>query len=121
MYKMICIDIDGTLVKPDLTISQRVKEAIEKAKKKGVVVALSTGRMHNSALLYSDELGLQDPIVSSNGAFVSAKEGETIYYEENLPLKDILSIQGFFIFIMEEVQKFLCQVQIGCLETLIEE
>lgn len=93
MYKMICIDIDGTLVRPDLSISPRVKEAIKKAKKKGVVVALSTGRMHNSALLYSDELGLQDPIVSSNGAFVSAKEGETIYYEENLPLEDILSIQ----------------------------
>lgn len=92
MYKMICIDIDGTLIRHDLTISDRVKEAIRKAKEKGIVVALSTGRMHKSALQYSDELGLTDPIVSSNGAYVSDRDGENIYYEENLSLDDIMSI-----------------------------
>lgn len=92
MYKMICIDIDGTLIRDDLTISDRVKEAVRKAKDKGIVIALSTGRMHKSALQYSDELGLTDPIVSSNGAYVSDRDGGRVYYEENLSLEDILSI-----------------------------
>jgi len=92
MYKMICIDIDGTLIRPDQTISTRVADAIRKAKEKGVVIALSTGRMHRSALLYSDELGLTDPIISSNGAYVSERDGETVYYEENLSGSDVKDI-----------------------------
>ena len=93
MYKMICIDIDGTLIRPDLTISERVAQAIGKAKEKGLIIALSTGRMHKSALMYSDELGLTDPIVSSNGAYVSERDGSRIYYEENLNGEDMLLIQ----------------------------
>ncbi len=92
MYKMICIDIDGTLIRPDQTISTRVADAIRKAKEKGVVIALSTGRMHRSALLYSDELGLSDPIISSNGAYVSERDGKTVYYEENLSGSDVKDI-----------------------------
>jgi len=93
MYKMICIDIDGTLIRPDMTVSKRVADAISKAKEKGLIIALSTGRMHKSALMYSDELGLEDPIVSSNGAYVSERDGKTVYYEENLSGSDVLLIQ----------------------------
>ncbi|HSL87383.1 MAG TPA: Cof-type HAD-IIB family hydrolase [Bacteroidales bacterium] len=93
MYKMICIDIDGTLIRPDMTVSKRVAEAISKAKEKGLIIALSTGRMHKSALMYSDELGLLDPIVSSNGAYVSERDGKKVYYEENLSGSDVLLIQ----------------------------
>lgn len=94
MYKMICIDIDGTLIRPDLTVSDRVAGAIAKAKEKGVIIALSTGRMHKSALMYSDELGLTDPIISSNGAYVSERDGKTVYYEENLTGDDIRDIES---------------------------
>jgi Cof subfamily protein (haloacid dehalogenase superfamily) len=93
MYKMICIDIDGTLIRPDMTVSKRVAEAISKAKEKGLIIALSTGRMHRSALMYSDELGLADPIVSSNGAYVSERDSKKVYYEENLSGSDVLLIQ----------------------------
>lgn len=89
MYKMICIDIDGTLVQPDLSVSQANAEAIAKAKAKGVVIALSTGRMHRSALAYADELQLTDPIISSNGAYVRSKEGNEVYYEQNLSTEDL--------------------------------
>ena len=60
---MICIDIDGTLIRPDLTVSDRVISAIKKAKEKGVIIVLSTGRMFKSALHYSDQLELMDTIV----------------------------------------------------------
>ena len=92
MYKMICIDIDGTLIRPDLTLSDRVISAIRKAKEKGVIIALSTGRMYKSALYYSDELNIMDPIVSSNGAYVRNKKNDEVYYEENLSGDDIKHI-----------------------------
>lgn len=86
---MICIDIDGTLIRPDLTLSERVIKAIKKARDQGVVIVLSTGRMYKSALLYSDQLELMDPIVSSNGAYVRNKENDEIYYEQNLTSDDV--------------------------------
>ena len=92
MYKMICIDIDGALILPDLTMSDRVISAIKKAKEKGVMIVLSTGRMFKSALHYSDQLELNDPIVSSNGAYVRSKENGEIYYEENLSSDDVKHI-----------------------------
>ena len=92
MYKMICIDIDGTLIRPDLTISDRVISAIAKARDKGVIIALSTGRMFKSALYYSDELNLIDPIVSSNGAYVRDIVNDEVYYEENLSGEDVKHI-----------------------------
>lgn len=86
---MICIDIDGTLIQPDLTVSDRVVSAIKKAKEKGVVIVLSTGRMYKSALYYSDELEIYDPIISSNGAYVRSTENDEIYYEENLTKNNV--------------------------------
>lgn len=99
MYKMICIDIDGTLVQPDLSVSRANAEAIAQAKAKGVVIALSTGRMHRSALAYADELQLTDPIISSNGAYVRSKEGNEVYYEQNLSTEDLR-------FLVKTLEKF---------------
>lgn len=44
MYKLVAIDMDGTLLKEDKTISQRTKNAIQSAREKGVTVVLATGR-----------------------------------------------------------------------------
>ena len=42
--KLIAIDMDGTLLLPDHTISPAVKNAIAAARAKGVNVVLTTGR-----------------------------------------------------------------------------
>lgn len=89
---MICIDIDGTLIRPDHTLSERVISAIRKARDKGVLIVLSTGRMFKSALFYTDELNIKDPIISSNGAYVRSTKNDLVYYEENLSEEDIKHI-----------------------------
>ena len=33
MYKLVAIDMDGTLLKEDKTVSEKTKEAIKKARK----------------------------------------------------------------------------------------
>ena len=92
MYKMLLIDIDGTLIKEDLTIPKENIRAIKEASKKGLKVIISTGRMFLSAKQFTDELGIKDPIITSNGAYVSSNNLDTIYYEENLDPEDVLFV-----------------------------
>jgi len=99
MYKMICIDIDGTLIRPDHTLSVETIKAIRRARDKGVMIVLSTGRMYKSARLYADELELDFPIISANGSYVKDKATNEIYYEKNLSKNDLN-------FIMEVLDKY---------------
>ncbi len=94
MYKMICIDIDGTLIKPDHTLSSETVKAIRRARDKGVMVVLSTGRMYRSARLYADELELDFPIISANGSYVKDKATNEVIYEQNLSKDDLNFITG---------------------------
>lgn len=58
MYKLIALDIDGTLLKEDRTISNGVKEAISKANAKGVKVVITTGRPIKGISKFLNELDL---------------------------------------------------------------
>ena len=57
MYKMIAVDMDGTLLKKDDTISQRNKEALKKARAKGIKVVIASGRPIHGLERYLNEIG----------------------------------------------------------------
>ena len=42
MYKLIALDMDGTLLREDKTISSITQEAIQKAKENGVKIVLAS-------------------------------------------------------------------------------
>jgi len=44
MYKLLAVDMDGTLLNSDRTISKGNKEAIKKAIEKGFRVVITSGR-----------------------------------------------------------------------------
>ncbi|MFT4417135.1 Cof-type HAD-IIB family hydrolase [Fredinandcohnia humi] len=67
---LIALDLDGTLLKDDKTISARSKETLLKAKQAGHIVMIATGRPFRSSSMYYQELGLTSPIVNFNGAYV---------------------------------------------------
>lgn len=84
--KLVAIDLDGTLLGDDLTISPRAKNAIRRAMDQGVQVTLATGRMYRSALPYAQELGVEVPLITYQGGLVKlSKTGEVLYHRE-LPL-----------------------------------
>ncbi|MGL4799372.1 MAG: sugar-phosphatase [Cellulosilyticaceae bacterium] len=73
MYKLIALDMDGTLLKSDHTISEETKHKLMQAKELGVKVVLASGRPIEGLQRYLEELDLQnegDYVVSYNGAFV---------------------------------------------------
>src|SRR6185503_20949449 len=68
--RLVALDIDGTLLRSDKTLSPRTREAVARARRGGVRVVLVTGRRHPSARKVADELGPALPLVVHNGALV---------------------------------------------------
>jgi Cof subfamily protein (haloacid dehalogenase superfamily) len=68
--RLLALDLDGTLVDEDLILRPRTRAAITGAIRRGVHVALATGRMPTSAQPFAAELGLRDPIIAYQGALV---------------------------------------------------
>jgi Cof subfamily protein (haloacid dehalogenase superfamily) len=69
-YALAAIDIDDTLVGPDKTIGRENRRAVKKLQNLGCRVILASGRRHANMLPYCEELGLDDYIVSCQGARV---------------------------------------------------
>lgn len=93
-YKLVAIDMDGTLLNSENEVSKKTREALIKAKEQGVQIVLSTGRILKSALYYSESLGLKNPIVASNGAIVVDEDSNIIFkkpIEHNL-VKEIVNV-----------------------------
>ncbi len=85
-YKLLALDLDGTLITDDLIIPAVAQEAIAEAVAKGVVVTLATGRMYQSALPFARTLHLAAPLICYQGAMVRhSTTGETFYHQP-LPL-----------------------------------
>lgn len=83
-YKLICIDMDGTLLNSKHEISEFNKEMIKAAMEKGITVAITTGRLHMSALLYSELLGIDNYVISSNGCYIRNLKNNEVVYEATL-------------------------------------
>lgn len=79
--KLVAIDLDDTLLKNDLTISPRAKNAITKASELGVAVTFATGRMYASALPFARDLKLDMPLITYQGALVKYVDGRVVYHK----------------------------------------
>ena len=82
-FRLVAMDLDGTLVTGGHHIPTACAEAIGEAQARGVHIILATGRMHHSAVDFAERLGLGDaPVISYNGAMVRrAQSGETILHD----------------------------------------
>lgn len=80
-YRLVAVDLDDTLLDNDLRISWRAKQAIRQAGERGIHVTLATGRMFRSAVPYAEELGLNLPLITYQGALVkNSRSGEVLYH-----------------------------------------
>ena len=70
-YRLFCSDFDGTLVRTDGTISEKVKEEIARYTVAGGIFTVVTGRMTNSILARVREFMQDGIVVSYQGAVIS--------------------------------------------------
>ena len=83
--KLIAIDMDGTTLRDDKTISPRTKEAIKRLISRGIIIVPSTGRP--SLNLIEEVLGIEgiDYSITSNGAQLTDYKNKKIIHEAYLP------------------------------------
>ncbi len=72
-YKLICIDVDGTLYNDQKVIPTENITAIQEAAARGILVAITTGRMYHYGHLYGGMLGIDSLTIASNGASSSIR------------------------------------------------
>lgn len=70
MYKLVAIDLDDTLLNNEGIISEKNKEAIQRAENAGVKVVIVSGRSYASTKQLIKELALPNLTVSLNGAYI---------------------------------------------------
>lgn len=75
-YRLLALDMDGTLLNDEQMITPLTVKWIKKAVDSGVHVCLSTGRAFTSAFPYAEQLGLQTPMITVNGSEIWRKPYE---------------------------------------------
>jgi Cof subfamily protein (haloacid dehalogenase superfamily) len=95
-YKLICIDMDGTLLNDKKIISEENINAIRLAYEKGVRIAVCTGRIFTSADFFSELLGVKSPVIASNGAFIMEKDRGDVVYKATLGVEKCKKLLAMF-------------------------
>jgi len=79
-YRLVALDIDGTIVGEDLAIHPSVQGVVAEARDQGIVVTLATGRSFPSALPFANTLLLDVPIITHQGSIIRRpQDAEPIY------------------------------------------
>ncbi len=84
-YKLLAVDLDGTVLPNQGAISNRVKGAIRRAQDAGIVVTVATGRTFPSTLVFAEQLGVADaPLICYQGALIKHPVTGEVLFEERL-------------------------------------
>ena len=92
MYKLIAIDIDGTLLNSYGEVTEENKKAINMALQKNVEIVLTSGRMPKAILPIANEINANKYIISGNGAAIYDIQNDKIIYDNYMSKKKVLEI-----------------------------
>jgi Cof subfamily protein (haloacid dehalogenase superfamily) len=84
-YRLLALDLDGTLLDPYGDLTHAVREAVGAARRAGLEVVLCTGRRFRTALPLLRELGLDGRAVVNNGAVVKDVASARTLHHAYLP------------------------------------
>lgn len=76
-YKILFLDIDGTILRPDDTIEESTKQAIKEVRDKGMTIFLATGRPLHEISSIAKELEISS-FIGYNGAY-AVHDGQDIF------------------------------------------
>lgn len=91
VYRLLTLDVDGTILRSNHRLDKKLKEAIEYVKRKGVYVTLATRRHFASAKKIAKALKLDSMLITHNGAFVS-KDVDEPWLEHRISPDDVAGI-----------------------------
>lgn len=92
MYKLVAIDLDGTMLDSYGMVSEETKKTIKKIEEQGVNVIIASGRPIDSIKSIANEIDSKKYFISGNGAIIYDMEKEKIIYEKCLQKEKVLEI-----------------------------
>lgn len=83
-FDLVAFDLDGTVLRRDLVISERTVAAVAGLRERGARVVVATGRRFETAREHASRLGLgeDDPIVCYGGSMVRRIGGEILLHRK---------------------------------------
>ena len=92
MYKLVAVDLDGTLLNSYGEISNETKKGIKEVINKGVEFVLASGRPISSVETLANEIGANNFLISGNGAVAYDINKKQIIHNKFLTKEQILNI-----------------------------
>jgi Cof subfamily protein (haloacid dehalogenase superfamily) len=92
--RLIALDLDGTLLRKDHSISEGNAAAVREAVAAGVHIVLATSRWFLLAKRTADHLGIRSPIICNNGAMVRDPAGGARLLDLRIPPSAAIEIAG---------------------------
>ena len=92
MYKLVAIDLDGTLLNSVGEVSEKTRKILLEAKEKGIEVVLASGRPIDTTKNFALELGVDNYIISGNGAVVYDVKNDEVILDRFISKEQILRI-----------------------------
>jgi len=84
-YRLLALDLDGTLLTEDSTIPAQLIDALQRLIRQDVTVTLATGRAFPTANAYAAQAGITAPLICYNGAQIRRTDG-SIVYQHPMPM-----------------------------------
>lgn len=92
MYKLVAIDLDGTMLNQYGIVTENTKNAIKQAIQKGTDVIIASGRPIDSIKTIAKEIGSEKYFIAGNGALIYDIQKDEIIYDKFLPKEKVLEI-----------------------------
>lgn len=92
MYKLIAIDLDGTLLNSYGQISEKNRNALNKAKENNAEIIIASGRTTDSVRNIANDIGAKSYIICGNGSLIYDLQKEEIIYDKFIDKKKALQI-----------------------------
>ena len=88
-YKLLVLDVDGTLLTSQAQISPRTHAALDRAREAGVAITLATGRRLATVRPQLADLGITLPVILQSGAQIVDLAGGEVLYRNPLPRDEV--------------------------------
>ena len=92
MYKLVAVDLDGTMLNSYGMVTEVTKETIKKVEEQGIKVIIASGRPIDSIKEIAKEIESQDYFIAGNGAIIYDVKKDEVIYEKTMPKEKVLEI-----------------------------
>jgi hypothetical protein len=92
MYKLVAIDLDGTMLNQYGVVTENTKNIIKSTMQKGTDVIIASGRPIDSIKTIAKEIGSEKYFIAGNGALIYDIQKDEIIYDKFIPKEKVLEI-----------------------------